>query len=34
MKKLFALILALVLTLACVPAFAQTVCTKVTVDRE
>ena len=34
MKKLITLILALLLTLACVPAFAQTVYTKVTVDRE
>ena len=34
MKKLITLILALLLTLTCVPAFAQTVYTKVTVDRE
>ena len=34
MKKLCALILALLLTLTCIPAFAQTVCARVTVDRE
>ena len=34
MKKLFALILALLLALSCTSAFARTVYTKVTVDRE
>ena len=34
MKKLLALILALLLAVTCVPAFAQTVTTRVTVDRE
>ena len=34
MKKLFALILALLLTLSCTSAFARTVTTKLTVDRE
>ena len=34
MKKLFTLILALLLTLTCAPAFAQTIGARVTVDRE
>ncbi len=34
MKKLFALILALLLTLSCTSAFARTVTTRLTVDRE
>ena len=34
MKKLFALILALLLTLSCTSAFAHTVTTRLTVDRE
>ena len=33
MKKLFALILALLLTLSCTSAFAHTVTTMLTVDR-
>ena len=34
MKKLFALILALLLPLSCTSAFAHTVTTRLTVDRE
>ena len=34
MKKLLALVVALMLVLTCAPAFAQTVCVKATVDRD